>query len=72
MNGSRLAAAAIRRRGTGAFARRMEDIESDTGYDTRRRVPDGALARLSHTTVYDTRVSKADCSQSLDLQRVAG
>ena len=30
-----------------SFARRMQDIESDTGYDTRRRAPDGALARLS-------------------------
>ena len=29
-------------------------LESDTGYDTRRRAPDGALARLSQTTVYDT------------------
>ena len=37
-----------------SFARRMQDIESDTGYDTRRRCPDGALARLSQTTVYDT------------------
>ena len=36
------------------FARRMQDIESDTGYDTRRRWPDGALARLSHTAVCDT------------------
>ena len=27
----------------------MQDIESDTGYDTRRRAPDGALARLSQT-----------------------
>ena len=40
--------------------RRLQNIESDTGYDTRWRVPDGA------------RVSKADGSQSLDLQRVAG
>ena len=39
-----------------AFARRMQDIESDTGYDTRRCAPDGALARLSQTTVCDTRV----------------
>ena len=30
-----------------SFARRMQDIESDTGYDTRRRVPDGAVGRLS-------------------------
>ena len=32
----------------------MQDIESDTGYDTRRRVPNGVFARLSQTTVYDT------------------
>ena len=37
-----------------SFARRMQDIESDTGYDTRRHAPDGALASLSRTTVYDT------------------
>ena len=37
-----------------SFARRMQDIESDTGYDTRRCAPDGALARLSQTAVYDT------------------
>ena len=36
------------------FARRLQDIESDTGYDTRRRAPDGALARVSQTAVYDT------------------
>ena len=36
------------------FARRMQDIESDTGYDTRRRASDGAISRLSQTTVYDT------------------
>ena len=35
------------------FARRMQDIESDTGYDTRRRVPDGARARVPQTAVYD-------------------
>ena len=40
--------------GTGTLARRMQDIESDTGYDTRRRTSDGALARLSQTSVYDT------------------
>ena len=40
--------------GTGPRARRLQDLESDTGYDTRRRLPDGALARLSQTTVYDT------------------
>ena len=39
--------------GTGPRARRMQDIESDTGYDTRRRASDGALARLSQTAVYD-------------------
>ena len=33
----------------------LQDMESDTGYDTRRRVPDGVLARLSQTAVYDTR-----------------
>ena len=37
-----------------AFARRLQDIESDTGYDTRWRAPARALARLSQTTVYDT------------------
>ena len=35
-------------------ARRMRDIESDTGYDTQRRAPDDALALLSQTAVYDT------------------
>ena len=40
--------------GTGTRARCQQDIESDTGYDTRRRALDGALARLSQTTVYDT------------------
>ena len=34
----------------------MRDIESDTGYDTRRRVIEGVLARVSQTTVYDTGV----------------
>ena len=38
----------------GIRARRMQGIESDTGYDTRRRSQEGALARLSQTTVYDT------------------
>ena len=33
---------------------RMQDTESDTGYDTRRRWSDGALARLSQTAVCDT------------------
>ena len=36
------------------FARRMQDIESKTGYDTRRRALDGALAVVSQTAVYDT------------------
>ena len=36
------------------FARRLQDIESDTGYDTRRRVPEGVPARVSQTTVDDT------------------
>ena len=29
------------------FARRLQDIESDTGYDTRRHAPDGALVVVS-------------------------
>ena len=37
-----------------SFARRLQDIESDTGYDTRRRVPGGVLAGVSQTAVYDT------------------
>ena len=37
-----------------SFARRMQDIESDTGYDTLRRWPDGVLVRVSQTAVYDT------------------
>ena len=40
--------------GNGTRVRRMQDRESDTGYDTRLRSPDGARARLSQTTVYDT------------------
>ena len=32
----------------------MQDIESDTGFDTRRRVLEGTLARMSQTAVYDT------------------
>ena len=39
---------------TGPLARRMQDIESDTEYDTRRRSSDGARARVSQTAVYDT------------------
>ena len=38
----------------GSFARRLQDIESDTGYDTRRRVLDGVFAGVSQTAVYDT------------------
>ena len=33
---------------------RLQDIESDTGYDTRRRWPDGVFACVSQTAVYDT------------------
>ena len=40
--------------GTDTRARRMQDIESDMGYDTRRRAPGGARARVSQTAVYDT------------------
>ena len=32
----------------------MQDIESDTGYDTRLSCPDGVFARVSQTAVYDT------------------
>ena len=39
---------------TGPLARRLQDIESDTGYDTRRRAPGGVLSRVSQTAVYDT------------------
>ena len=45
------------------FARRMQDIESDTGYDTRWRASDGAISRLSQTTVYDTCGSATPASQ---------
>ena len=41
--------------GTGPRARRLQDRESDTGYDTRRRAPDGVIAHLSQTAVCDTR-----------------
>ena len=41
----------------------MQDIESDTGYDTRRRGPDGAFAGVSQTTVYDTCGSAPPASQ---------
>ena len=37
-----------------AFARRLQDRESDTGYDTPRGSSDGALAVVSQTAVYDT------------------
>ncbi len=37
-----------------SFARRLQDRESDTGYDTRRRASDGAFAGVSQTAVYDT------------------
>ena len=40
--------------GTGKLARRIQGIESDTRYDTRRSAPDGAFARMSQTTVCDT------------------
>ena len=36
------------------FARRMQDIESDTGNDTLMCLPDGVLTRVSQTAVYDT------------------
>ena len=36
------------------FTGRLQHIESDTGYDTRRRAPDGVRAYVSQTTVYDT------------------
>ena len=32
----------------------MQNIESETGYDTLRWSPDGAFARVSQTAVYDT------------------
>ena len=59
----------------------MQDIESDTGYDTRRRSPDGALAVVFQTTVYDTCRStppasrwqtKADGSHSLAVPAERG
>ena len=40
--------------GTGPRARRLQDIESDTRYDTRRCSSEGALAGVSQTAVYDT------------------
>ena len=41
-------------KGHARFARRLQDIESDTGYDTRWRVLDGVFAGVSQTAVYDT------------------
>ena len=38
----------------GSFARRLQDTESDTGYDTPQGSSDGALAVVSQTAVYDT------------------
>ena len=50
----------------------MQDIESDRGYDTRRRPrPPVANDRLRHRLIGYARVSKADGSQPLDLQRDA-
>ena len=37
-----------------SFARRLRDIESDTGYDTQRRAPAGVRDGVSQTAVYDT------------------
>ena len=42
--------------------RRMQNTESDTGYDTRRRWSDGALASVSQTAVYDTCGSASSAS----------
>ena len=39
---------------TGPRTRRLQDRESDTGYDTRRRAPEGVCAGVSQTAVYDT------------------
>ena len=39
---------------TGPRTRRLQDRESDTGYDTRQRAPGGAFAHVSQTAVYDT------------------
>ena len=33
---------------------RLQDIESDTGYDTQMRVLDVVFAGVSQTSVYDT------------------
>ena len=35
-----------------SFARRLQHVESDTGYDPRRRAPDGALDGVSQTAVH--------------------
>ena len=51
----------------------MQDIGSDTVYDTRQRSPEGTLAlmsqndRLRHRLIGSARVLKADGSQSLAL-----
>ena len=52
-----------KRRPTGTRARRLQDIESDMGYDTLRCSPDGAFARVSQTAVYDTCGSATPASQ---------
>ena len=41
-------------RADAAHARRMQDIESGKGYDTRRRALAGTFAHLSQTTGYAT------------------
>ena len=41
-------------RADAALARRMQDIESGTGYDTRRRALAGTFVYLSQTTGYTT------------------
>ena len=52
----------------------MQDIESDMGYDTRRRGPDGVLGpcvangRLRHMLIGSARVSKAAGSQVVAAQ----
>ena len=71
-NGSPSAASSAH--GTGPRARRLQDRESDTEYDTRRRAPGGALDGVSQTAVCDTCGSATPTSrrragsQSLDLQ----
>ena len=41
-----------------SFARRMQDIESDTVYDTRRRSPEGAIARACPTRPFATHADR--------------